>query len=172
MTETAAIATGAVEMARRLFLDDTNTYGCAETVFIVLKTAYGLPQSTDSAAAMALNGGLAYSGGPCGAISGAALAVGMLAADRVEDRRQAKHVARRVTGELMTAFEDVHGSTDCRDLIGMDLRTDEGHRAFIESAIWRDRCMAQIEFAVSRLAPLADEAAWERELALRADASP
>ncbi len=156
--------TEAIDLARQTFLDDANTYGCAETIFIVLKTAYGLPDSSDSAAAMALNGGMAYSGGPCGAISGAALAVGQLSAQRIADHNQAKRAARRITAKLMDDFERTHGSTDCRDLIGMDLRTDEGHRAFIESAIWRDRCMKQIEFVVGRLAPLADEPTWEQTL--------
>jgi len=154
----------AVVEARRLFLDDANTYGCAETVFITLKAAYGLPESDDSSAAMALNGGLAYSGGPCGAISGAALAVGLLAAERVADHREAKRAARRITAKLMEDFAATYGSTDCRDLIGLDIDTEEGHRAFIESGIWRDRCMRQIEFAVGRLAPLADETTWEQAL--------
>jgi C_GCAxxG_C_C family probable redox protein len=154
----------AIGLAHQTFLDDANTYGCAETIFIVLKTAYGLPDSNDSSAAMALNGGMAYSGGPCGAISGAALAVGQLAAQRIADHNEAKRAARRITAKLMDDFEATHGSTDCRDLIGMDLRTDEGHRAFIETAIWRDRCMNQIEFVVGRLAPLADEPTWEQTL--------
>ncbi len=154
-----------VQLARQLFLDDTNTYGCAETVFIVLKTVYGLPESGDSSAAMALNGGLAYSGGPCGAISGAALAVGLLAARRITDHVKAKAAARRITARLMDEFGDAHAATDCRDLIGMDLGTESGHREFIASGIWRERCMAQIEFAVRHLAPLADAATWDLALA-------
>jgi C_GCAxxG_C_C family probable redox protein len=154
----------AIEAARDLFLDDANVYGCAETVFIALKDAYDLPESGDSTAAMALNGGLAYSGGPCGAISGAALAVGLLAGRRIEDHREAKRAARRITASLMDDFAAEFGSTDCRDLIGLDIRTEEGHLTFVESGIWRDRCMRQIEFMVGRLAPLADEATWDETL--------
>ena len=148
--------------ARRLFLDEANVYGCAETVFVVLKSAYGLPDAEDASAAMALNGGLAYSGGPCGAISGAALAVGQLAARRIDDHRAAKTAARRITARLMDEFGEAFGATACRPLIEIDLRTEEGHRRFIESGVWRDRCMRQIEFVVERLAPLADEDEWAR----------
>ncbi len=154
----------AVEAARQLFLDDSNTYGCAETVFVVLKGVFGLPDSADSSAAMALNGGLAYSGGPCGAISGAAMAVGLLAGQRIADHRVAKRAARHITARLMDSFDVAFGSTACRDLVGLDLRTEEGHRAFIKSGIWRDRCMCQIEFVVERLAPLADRATWDETL--------
>ena len=48
--------------ARELYVDDANVHGCAETAFVVLKEAFGLPDATDSSAAMALNGGVAYSG--------------------------------------------------------------------------------------------------------------
>lgn len=154
----------AVRRARELFLDDRNIHGCAETAFVVLKAAYGLPDAADSSAAMALNGGIAYSGGTCGAVTGAALAVGMLAERRVPDHRAAKRVARLVTADLLAAFEAGFGTSSCRELIGVDLRTEAGHRAFIESGAWRDRCMRQVEMAVTRLAPLGDEAAWDAAL--------
>jgi len=151
-----------VEIARAYYLDDRNQFGCAETTFIVLKGAFGLHDPTDSSAAMALNGGVAYSGGMCGAVSGAALAVGMLAEQRIADHREAKRVARELVARLMDDFRAQHGSVDCRDLIGIDLRAPGGHERFIESGTWRDGCMRQIEFAVSRMAPLFEEEAWGR----------
>jgi C_GCAxxG_C_C family probable redox protein len=151
-----------VEIARAYYLDDRNQFGCAETTFIVLKGAFGLDDPMDSSAAMALNGGVAYSGGMCGAVSGAALAVGMLAEQRIADHREAKRVARELVARLMDDFRAQHGSVDCRDLIGIDLRAPGGHERFIESGTWRDGCMRQIEFAVSRMAPLVEDEAWER----------
>lgn len=162
MTSRTAAETSeaAVALARELFLDDATTYGCAETALVVLAEAYGLPDPRDSSAAMALNGGIAYGGGTCGAITGAAIAIGRLAGRRIDDHREAKRVARVLTRDLIDAFEAEFGATACRALIGVDLSTDAGHRAFIESGAWRDGCMRQIEMAVARLAPLADEAAW------------
>ena len=154
----------AVERARQLFLDERHVHGCAEATFVVLKEAFGLPDSADSSAAMALNGGIAYSGGTCGAITGAAMALGMLAERRLPEHRVAKRAARLLTARLMDEFQREHGALDCRDLIGIDLRTDDGHRAFIASGIWRDRCLRQVELSVRRLAPLADEEAWRQAL--------
>jgi C_GCAxxG_C_C family probable redox protein len=165
MEATGAGAEAAIERARELFLDDRGLRGCAETAFIVLKEAFGLPDAEDSSAAMALNGGIAYSGGTCGAITGAALAVGMRAERRFADHRAAKRAARLVTADLLTAFEAGFGTSACRELIRADLHTDAGHQAFMDSGIWRDRCMRQIEMAVARLTPLADEAAWDAALA-------
>ena len=143
--------------ARELFLDDANTHGCAETTLRVLAEAYGLPDAADTSPAMALNGGIAYSGATCGAITGAAMAVGRLEASRIASHDEAKRAARSVTQDLIAAFEAEFGATTCRALTGLDLRTDEGHRAFIDDGAWRTGCMRQIEMAVARLAPLADD---------------
>jgi C_GCAxxG_C_C family probable redox protein len=159
----------AIARARALFLDDANLYGCAECTLIALASAFRLPGAEDSSAAMALNGGIAYSGSTCGAVTGAAVALGRLAATRVADHVQAKRVARRLTQALMASFEAEFGATTCRALLGLDISTEAGHQAFIDSGVWRDACLRQVEFVVGSLAPLADETAWlERVRALGA----
>jgi C_GCAxxG_C_C family probable redox protein len=158
---TTMAETDPVAFARACYLDSANRFGCAETCLIVLKHAYDLDRPMDGSAAMALNGGIAYRGATCGAITGAALAVGMLAERRVADHAAAKRVARELVAGLIDGFEAAFDATDCRDLIGHDLRAPGGHEAFIASGIWRDRCMRQIEYAVTWLAPLADDAAWK-----------
>jgi C_GCAxxG_C_C family probable redox protein len=154
----------AVERARICFLDDTNYYGCAESTFVVLKEAFGLDDAGDSSPAMALNGGVAYSGGVCGPISGSAMAVGMLTERRLGDHFRAKSTSRAIVQGLMDAFLAEFGSLDCGTLIGMDLRAPGVHEAFIEGGTWRDVCMRQIEFAVRRIAPLADPDTWDASL--------
>jgi len=100
---------GAGEAARELFLDERDAYGCAETAFVVLKEALGLRDAAASAAAMAPNGGIAYSGGTSGAVTGAALVASMLGERRSPDHRAAKRAARLVTADLLAAFEGGSG---------------------------------------------------------------
>lgn len=161
----------AIRAARALFLDDRNLYGCAEATLIVLKGVFELDEPADSSPAMALNGGIAYSGGTCGAVTGAALALGSLAGRRIADHRQAKRVARELTAALMDAFLLQHGAVDCRDLLGLDLREPGAHDAFLASGAWRQGCLARIEFAVAWAAPLVDAEAW-REAVARVEATP
>jgi len=151
----------AVELARNFYLDEGHPFGCAETAFIVLKSVYGLDDALDPAPAVALNGGVAWSGGLCGAITGAAMAVGMLAEQRIDDHAAAKRVARELIADTLEAFREEHEAVDCRDLIGYDLRAPGGHDAFIASGAWREGCLRQVEFVVGRLARLADDDAWD-----------
>ena len=151
----------AIDLARSLFLRDDNNYGCAESALVALQELYGLPDAADSSAAMVLNGGIAYSGGMCGALSGAALAVGKLAGDRIEDHRKAKRTARRLIQLVLAEFESEFGSHNCSDLIDYEISIPAEHDAFIESGVWRDGCMKQIEFSVARLHSLGDPAVWD-----------
>jgi C_GCAxxG_C_C family probable redox protein len=150
----------AAARARELFLDDANVYGCAETAFVVLKEAFDLEGPDDSSAAMALNGGVAYNGGVCGAICGAAVAVGMLAGRRFDSRAAGKTAAREVVAGVIDAFRLRYSAIDCRALLGREIRAPQDHLAFIESGVWRVRCMEQIEFVVRTLAPLPQNGEW------------
>ena len=155
----------AIRLARDLFLREDNNYGCAESALVALQELYGFEDADDSSAAMALNGGVAYSGGVCGAISGAAMAVGRLAAERIDDHREAKATARKIVMKVMGEFRDQFGSHNCRDLIDYEISIPSQHDAFIESGVWHDTCMKQVEFSVGRLAALSDQAAWEKMVA-------
>jgi C_GCAxxG_C_C family probable redox protein len=161
----------AVAQARACYLDESHRYGCAETVLVVLKTAYGLDDPLDSSAAMALNGGVAYGGGVCGALTGAAIAVGLLAERRMDDHARAKRAAREIVAGVMDEFREAYGAVECRALIGYDLRAPHGHDLFLASGTWRETCLRQIELVVERLAPLADPVAWVEAIA-RVESTP
>lgn len=150
---------------RARFLAAGQPYGCAETVLLVLEREFGIDDAADGAAAMALNGGVAYSGGTCGAITGAAIALGLLAGQRVGQRARAKRLARALTASVVDDVLAVDGATDCRALTGVDLRAPGGHDAFIASGLWRRDCLRRLERVVDRLAPLAEHAAWDARVA-------
>jgi hypothetical protein len=154
----------ALARARARFLRDDHLYGCAETTLITLQEAYGLPDAADSSPAMALNGGLAWRGGPCGAILGPAIAVGRLAGLRIADHAQAKRVARAIVDRYIDQVERIHGHVECRHILGLDIHSPEGHAAFIESGVWRRVCLRRVEFAVQALLPLRDEQVWAQTL--------
>jgi C_GCAxxG_C_C family probable redox protein len=160
--ETAREAT---QVARATFLRDDNLYGCAESALVALQTIFDLPNAADSSAAMAFNGGIAYSGGMCGAITGAAMALGKLAEARIDDHQEAKGTARRLTQELVQAFEAEFNSSSCRSLIDYEISIPAEHDAFIASNVWRTTCMRQIEFSIELLAPLADTEVWNKRIA-------
>jgi C_GCAxxG_C_C family probable redox protein len=145
------------QRARSLFLDDANSYGCAEVTLLTLQRRFRVLDRVDSSAVMTLNGGVAYSGEICGVLSGGAVAAGLIAESQVRDHAAAKRRARAAAARLVEEFRREFGAVRCQELIGCDLRTKERHDAFILSGAWRTVCMAQIEFGVNRLSSLMEE---------------
>jgi hypothetical protein len=62
----------------------------------------------------------------------------------------------------MVEFQAEFGAINCRDLIKLDISVPEQHAVFIQSGLWRDTCMRQIEFVVGKLACLRDEQIWAK----------
>jgi len=152
--------TGRRELVEKLFLREDNLYGCAETALLALKICFGLPEPENSNPAMALNGGVGYSGGICGALSGAAMALGELAGLRLPDHQKAKRAARLLLIDTMTAFSGRFGSPDCRNLVPYDLSVPSEHDRFLREGLWKTTCLEQILYSVEHLAPLAEPALW------------
>jgi len=109
-------------------------------------------------------GGVAGMGEVCGALSGAALALGLRdheaqrspAGGRAgTERRPDPKTARGALQDLMRAFSTEFGALGCRDLTGCDLTTPEGHDAFVKSGA-NQRCPLFVSWACDRLLPLLD----------------
>ena len=131
-----------------LFLREDNMYGCAETAYLALHALLEQDLPVDSSIAMALNGGVAYSGGICGAVSGAAMAVGEFIGRQIPDHSRAKNISRAIIMELMEHFRQEFGSVDCRVLCGYDFLTPGEHDKFIDEGRWKKDCLRQIDFSL------------------------
>jgi C_GCAxxG_C_C family probable redox protein len=105
--------------------------------------------------ASGFGGGMAGAGGTCGALVGAVMTVGLVhgRSDATADRRP----AYGLTAEIVAAFEQEMGSTSCRELTELDLRTPEGMKALRESGVGQRVCARAIataeRLALERLAP-------------------
>lgn len=111
---------------------------CAESVLLAVTRAEGLDSPLLPAVASAYCSGQARTCGPCGALSGALMAVGAVLGRRSEkDTMDAVYAA---AGQLIEKFEGEFGSRDCRQLLdGCDLGTPEGQVMFRERG-FMERC--------------------------------
>ena len=109
-------------------------------------------------------GGVAGMGEVCGALSGAALALGLRdheaqrspAGGGAGTERHPDPKATRVAlQDLMRAFNKEFEALRCRDLTGCDLTTPEGHDAFVKGGA-NQRCPLFVSWVCDRLLPLLD----------------
>jgi C_GCAxxG_C_C family probable redox protein len=104
---------------------------CAESVALAIAKAHGIESDVLPKAATAFCSGMARTCGPCGALTGAVLGVGLvLGRSSSAESIEACYLATR---RLIQMFETEFGSRDCYTLLdGCDLNTPAGQAEFKE----------------------------------------
>ena len=124
---------------------------CAESVVLTLARRQGIDSPLLPAIATGFCSGLSQTAGPCGALTGAVMGIG-LALGRDSSKDSVDRTYRAVE-TVVKRFTEEFGATGCADLLGCHLGTPEGQKAFAERRLYR-RCMIY----TGRAAELAAEA--------------
>jgi len=123
---------------------------CAEAVLRTFASDLGLEDPLVRLAT-GFGGGMGRAGDACGALSGAAMAIG-LRYGRVEgDDQELKERCYAAVTRLRERFAAECGSLDCRDLTGLDLATEEGREEARERGLRETVCRQAVHTA-ARLA--------------------
>lgn len=85
---------------------------------------------------------MARTSGMCGAVSGAVMVISLLTGRSTPEESVAQNYA--LVRKLLEGFKDRFGSTNCRELVGCDLSTQEGQAYFKENDM-RERCASFTE---------------------------
>lgn len=130
-------------------------YSCAQSVFSVLAEARGLDRDLAYRLAAGFGGGVARTGGTCGCLTGALMAVGLGQRSVSPEENQAeREKTYEAGGRLIREFVARNGSACCRDLLGVDLSTPEGRKQARELRLTRTRCVKFVRDAVEIAAAL------------------
>ena len=110
------------EMASELFVPGFN---CAQSVLAPFCEKYDLDMETALKMTSGLGGGCNL-GELCGAIIGATMVIGLSDGRYlIEDRAARKNCDAKVA-QFVSEFRTMHGNVVCRDLLGLDITTEEG----------------------------------------------
>jgi C_GCAxxG_C_C family probable redox protein len=117
-------------------------FTCGQAVLAAHARGLGLEREAALRVACAFGGGVARMGSTCGAVNGALMAIGLAhGRTRVEDEA-ARDRTYDVSRAFLDRFRAEHGALVCRELLGVDIGTAEGHRTAAEAGLFRSRCPA------------------------------
>lgn len=105
-------------LGRRALELHAMNYNCAQAVACTLAPLIGADEDLCFRAAEGLGGGMGGLTETCGAVSGAAMAVG-LANSNGQDDRTSKQATYRIVRKLVSDFREQNGSTLCPELKGI-----------------------------------------------------
>lgn len=121
---------------------------CAQAVLGAFSETLGLERGAALRIASGFGAGLARSQEICGAVAGAVMVIGLKHGQARPEDKEAKEKAYALTRELMARFAVAHGSCLCRDLLGVDLLTDEGQRQYREGDLGNRVCRPCVRGAI------------------------
>lgn len=109
------------EKAKELFIEG---YNCAQSVFVAFQDEMNIDRETALKLSSSFGGGMGRLREVCGAVSGMFMVAGVLYGydDPKDKEEKAKHYAR--IQELANEFSKQNKSIVCRELLGLDKKTD------------------------------------------------
>ena len=127
---------------------------CAESVLLAIAESKGIQSDLIPKIATGFCGGISRKCGMCGAVSGSIMAINLFVGrNSPEDSAQPAYAVVR---SMLQKFEAKFGSTNCKDLTGCDLGTEEGHKRFEDDNI-AERCRDYVQEATTMAMSLIDK---------------
>jgi C_GCAxxG_C_C family probable redox protein len=100
----------------------------------------GLPENDSVKMVSTLGGGIGRSGQVCGAVSAAALIIGMKFGPEVNAGPASNEQAYLKVRELVDRFTKIHGSVQCREILGYDIGVHDDLMRAREAGVFTEKC--------------------------------
>jgi C_GCAxxG_C_C family probable redox protein len=139
------------DRAASVFADGFN---CAQAVFSTAAPGLGLDEGIAARIATSFGGGMARMGGTCGVVTGAFMAIGLARGNDRPADKETKEKTYVVALEFVKRFMERHGSIACRDLLGCDIGTHEGHERAKQLGLFDTVCSKLVKDSVAMLEDL------------------
>jgi C_GCAxxG_C_C family probable redox protein len=120
-------------------------YNCCESVLLALSEYLGVKSDLIPKIATGVGAGFSLSGLTCGAISGAALAIG--AKYGRKNNEESPQATWSRVNNFIEAFKERWGAVTCRELTRLDVKTPEGMKEYLTN-VHDYACTERVKFAV------------------------
>jgi C_GCAxxG_C_C family probable redox protein len=115
-------------------------YNCAQSVLLACKDDLGYDENLASAISVGFGGGMGRLQEKCGAVTGAFMVIGLYSSKIHQDNLSRKNHSYSLIQQFDQKFKSLHHTTQCRELLGCDLRTEEGHTYAVENKLFQQIC--------------------------------
>ena len=131
-------------------------FNCAQAVFSTCSSGFNLDKEQALKLSCPFGSGMGGLQNTCGAVIGGFMAIGLKHGKYKKDDNDAKKLTYQKVREFAAEFDELHGSLNCRELIGCDISTPEGVAQAREQNLFETKCLKYVKDAVS---------IWENKIA-------
>jgi C_GCAxxG_C_C family probable redox protein len=120
---------------------------CAQSVLAAKSDITGLSVTDSLKIATGFGAGMAMMQKTCGAVTGAYMVIGARHGRVNPDDQDSRDKTYALIGEFNRRFTELHGSLGCRELLGVDLQTEEGIEEAEREGYFQSRCAKFVQEA-------------------------
>lgn len=113
---------------------------CSQAVLTAYAEQFGVDRETALKVSAAFGGGMGRMGEICGAVTGAFMVIGLKYGRTTVQDAKSHEKTNRLVKEFVDGFKSRNGSIVCRELLGCDLSTPEGLKAFVDKKLRDTLC--------------------------------
>ena len=113
---------------------------CAPAVLSTYSEQLGLEKALALKTACGFGAGIGRMGRTCGAVTGAVMVIGLKHGQVNLADAESREKTYKLVKEFIDRFTAIHGSIECRELIGYDLSNSAELKSARESGVFQNRC--------------------------------
>ncbi len=126
-----------------------NKFNCSQSVLAAFAGELGLTEDESLRVASAFGGGIGRQQLTCGALTGAAMALGLKFGKGKDDRDDKKLLTYAKTIDLFDEFSKLNGSCNCRKLLNdLDMKDEEDLQKINEQNLFYTNCRKYVTDSV------------------------
>jgi len=115
-------------------------FSCAPAVFSTYSDQFGLEKELALKIACGFGGGIGRMGKTCGAVTGAVMVIGLKHGQADVADEESRQETHKLVKKFIDKFTALHGSIECRQLIGYDLSDSAELKLARESGVFQKKC--------------------------------
>jgi C_GCAxxG_C_C family probable redox protein len=113
---------------------------CAPAVLSTYSEQLGLEKALALKIACGFGAGIGRMGRTCGAVSGAVMVIGLKHGQVNLANEESRETTYKLVKEFIDKFTALHGSIECKELIGYDLSNSAQLKSARKSGVFQNKC--------------------------------
>ena len=129
-----------------------NGYNCAQAIVSTYCPLFGIEPDQGLVLSLCLGGGVARHGNICGAVSGAAIVLSLkYLSPETRPRQEMNNTTYKKCTEFMDRFSERNENIICSELLGMEIRTEQGLEQALAKDVFNKQCTGYVRAAAELL---------------------
>lgn len=125
-----------IQEAEKRFIEG---YACSQAIFSTYSEEYNIDPKIAICLSAGLGGGVCM-GRTCGAVTGAILMIGLVLGENNSETSEGRKKIKESVVKFTNRFKELNGTTECKDLLSLDISTPEGMKTAIERNVFKTIC--------------------------------